>query len=399
MIEDEHWYTVLVEVLQRLKQAQPDELADVVTTTAHQIGLEVTIYLVDHEQRRLHPVPIEGTPASSPLSISGTVAGRAYQTVRTQAVGGSDGTQLWVPMIDGSERLGVVEVIAPAPNQPERFQRQCETLVGLIGHLITVKMPYGDGLHRVRRTRPMSAASELILQMLPPLTFSCQRTVVSATLEPCYDVGGDAFDYAIDGPNARVMVLDAMGRGLQAAITCATALAALRAARREGRDSADMASAADQHLNEQFSEVRFVTGILADLDLTTGQLRFVNAGHPPPLLLRRGRAVRQLAGGRRMPLGLPDTVAEFGQESLEPGDWLLLYTDGVVDAHHPGGEIFGVDRLVDLAEQCAANDLPAPETLRRLSHAVIDHQAGPPKDDATLLMVEWSRDAAARAVV
>jgi len=302
-------------------------------------------------------------------------------------------------LMDVPERLGVVLLAGATPADPEEFQRQCETLVGLVGHLVTVKMPYGDGLHRVRRTRPMSPASELLLGMLPPLTFSCRRMVVSAVLEPCYDVGGDAFDYALDGPQARVMVLDAMGRGMRAGITCVAALAALRASRREGKDAPEMASAADGILNEQFPDVRFVTGVLADLNLDTGQLRYVNAGHPPPLVFRRGHAVRQLSGGRRMPLGIPDTVAEIGLESLEPGDWLLLYTDGVVDAHQPGGEIFGVERLVDLAEQCAADRLPAPETLRRLSHAVANHQAGAATDDATLLVIEWSPDAAARAVV
>jgi serine phosphatase RsbU (regulator of sigma subunit) len=243
----------------------------------------------------------------------------------------------------------------------------------------------------------MSPASELLIHLLPPLTFSCPRLSVSAVLEPCYDTGGDAFDYAVDGSLARIMVLDAMGRGLRAGLTCVTALGALRAARRDDHGLYAMARAADAALTEQFPDLRFVTGVLAELNMENGLLRYINAGHPPPLLLRGTKAVRELPGGRRLPLGIDRSAAiEVGEEYLEPGDRLLLYTDGVIEAYDHGGERFGVDRLVDLAERCAAADLPGPETLRRLALSVLEHQDGPPTDDATLLLLEWSPHAADR---
>ena len=83
--------------------------------------------------------------------------------------------------------------------------------------------------------------------------------------------------------------------------------------------------------------------------------------------------------------------------SFEPGDRLLLYTDGVTEARDPSGEMFGVDRLVDFVERHAADRLPVAETVRRLSHAVLDHQGGPPRDDATLMLLEWSPQAAYRS--
>jgi sigma-B regulation protein RsbU (phosphoserine phosphatase) len=89
---------------------------------------------------------------------------------------------------------------------------------------------------------------------------------------------------------------------------------------------------------------------------------------------------------------------QVAEERLEPGDRLVLYTDGVTEARAVGGERFGLDRLVDLVERHAGAGLPAPETLRRLAHAVIGHQAGPPADDATLMLVEWSTAASKRTV-
>lgn len=104
-----------------------------------------------------------------------------------------------------------------------------------------------------------------------------------------------------------------MGRGLKAGLTCAVALAALRAVRRDGHGLYDMARAVDAALLEQFHDMRFVTGVLAELNLDTGHLRYINAGHPPPLLLRHGRAVRALTGGRRMPMGIDDCTIEVAE--------------------------------------------------------------------------------------
>ena len=391
-------HAALVDVLQRAHLCQPDELPAEINAAVSRLGLEITVYLVDYEQHRLWPLTERGKPTADPLSVDGTLAGRAFASVRTMAAGdAARPDRLWVPMIDGSERLGVAEVVLhEVPPDLADLREFCEALVGLVGHLLTVKLPYGDTLEQVRRTQPMTAAAELLLASLPPLTFSCHRLVISAVLEPSYDVGGDAYDYAVDGPLAQFMVLDAMGRGMRAGLTCVVAMAAMRTARRENKGLFAIGRAADAALAEHFADQRFVTAVLGELEMDTGRLRYINAGHPAPLLLRNGRAVRALTGGRRMPLGLDDSAIEIAEESLEPGDRVLLYTDGVTEARDNAGELFGTDRLVDLAERSAVDELPAPETLRRLAHSVMQHQGGLPTDDATIMLVEWSEKAAER---
>jgi sigma-B regulation protein RsbU (phosphoserine phosphatase) len=391
-------HAALVDLLQRAHLCQPDELPAEINAAVSRLGLEITVYLVDYEQHRLWPLTERGKPTADPLSVDGTLAGRAFASVRTMAAGeAAQPDRLWVPMIDGSERLGVVEVVLhEVPPDLADLREFCEALAGLVGHLVTVKLPYGDTLEQVRRTQPMTAAAELLLASLPPLTFSCHRLVISAVLEPSYDVGGDAYDYAVDGPLAQFMVLDAMGRGMRAGLTCVVAMAAMRTARREDKGLFAIGRAADAALAEHFADQRFVTAVLGELEMDTGRLRYINAGHPAPLLLRHGRAVRALTGGRRMPLGLDDSAIEIAEESLEPGDRLLLYTDGVTEARDNAGELFGTDHLVDLAERSAVDELPAPETLRRLAHSVMQHQGGLPTDDATIMLVEWSEKAAER---
>ncbi len=383
------WRDAITQLQSASALVQPSGLPSVVNAALRGLGADLRIYLVDREQRTLRPLPEPPRPAPAALPIDGTVAGRAFQALRPMAHGHS--ARLWLPLLDGADRLGVLEVRLPdrmSPGDPV-VQEGCRMFAGCVGQLVVRKTGYGDTLRRSRRSRPMTTAGELLWPMLPPLTFTTHRLVVSAVLEPCYDAGGDAFDYAVDGDVARFAVLDAIGNGLNAGLTAAVALASMRAARCAGRPLATVAAAVDNELAEHFGDLRFVTGVMAELDLNTGALDYVNAGHPPPVLLRRGKAVGSLVGGRRLPLGLQDKVVTPARLSLEPGDTLLFYTDGAVEARDPEGRLFGVHRLIDLAERHARAGLPAAETLRRLSHAVVEHQKGEAQDDTTLMLVEW----------
>jgi len=93
-----------------------------------------------------------------------------------------------------------------------------------------------------------------------------------------------------------------------------------------------------------------------------------------------------------MPLGLGhlgDPIPGVEEEALEPGDQILLYTDGVTEARTDDGEFFGRDRLVDFVTRTLADRVPAPETLRRLVHAILDHQHEKLQDDASAVLIEW----------
>ena len=182
-----------------------------------------------------------------------------------------------------------------------------------------------------------------------------------------------------------------MGHGLEAALLSAVAIAALRNARRSTLPLVDTVRAMDSAVAEQFGPDRFVTGIVGELDVPTGWWRWTTCGHPPALLVRDGRVVKALDSVIGVPLGL-GLLAEHPQiasERLEPGDRLLLYTDGVIEARDAGGEFFGTDRLVEFTARQAADGRPVAETLRRLDHAVLAHQAGALQDDATTVLVEW----------
>lgn len=388
------WHGVLRRVIDGAHLATADDLAPLLDKATAPLGLSVRPYLVDLAQRLLHPVV--GGPE---LPVDSSEAGRSYQGV--EVVGVPSPPRLWLPLLNGTERLGVVRVDLPEgadPDDPE-LRAQCWTLAGLIGHLVQSKEHYSDLFHVLRRTKQLAVASELLWQMLPPQTFASERVVVTAAVEPYDEVGGDGYDYAVNPDRAYVALFDAMGHDMSAGLTTTVALAATRNARRGGLGLVEAAELADRSITSQNSigRLSFATAVLARLDLDTGVLEYLNAGHPPPVLFRDGRAVGQLEGALRTPLGLGHlerASARPASVRLRPGDRVLFLTDGIVEARSPEGELFGLDRLVALVEEHEAAGMPPPETLRRINRAVLEHQRGRLQDDATLLLLEWSPDRA-----
>lgn len=363
----------------------------VVHEHAQMLGaLEAVVYLADYEQHRLVAVQDMGAPRRGDITVDGSVGGLAFRRVEPtrSPVRSSGGTRLWVPLLDGAERAGVVELLYPG-EVSEAMEEEARHFASLVAELAVTRDAYSDVFAKLRRSRRMGVAAEIQWELVPPLTFGSDRIVISGTLEPSYDIGGDTFDYAVNEGVADLMVLDAVGHGLPAALLATAAIGAYRAGRRQELPLPEISALMDQVIAEQFPGSRFATAVLARLDLDSGLLTWVNAGHPAPLVVRHSSLLPPHACPSSRPLGLQDGPARECHLQLQPGDRVLLYTDGIVEARSPEGEFFGEERLADFVVRAEGAGDPPPETLRRLMHDVLEHQAGRLQDDASIVLAEW----------
>jgi len=168
-----------------------------------------------------------------------------------------------------------------------------------------------------------------------------ERVVITGGLEPAYEIGGDFFNYAINGGLVDLLVIDAVGHGLPAAAVATVAIGAYRHARRNRLDLPDLAVEINTAISSQLGASQFTTAVLARLDLDTGRLRWINAGHPKPLIVRGSPLVQPPHCPPSRPLGLQERKPVCCETRLEPGDRLVLYTDGVTEARSPTGDFFG----------------------------------------------------------
>jgi serine phosphatase RsbU (regulator of sigma subunit) len=387
-------------MLRRLLQAAHtvtlEELPDLVAGHAGAAGLhDVAVFAVDIRETLLRQITGRGLDAAKggeQIRIDGTLPGRAYQRVTLLAetpCATRSRRRWWVPVTDGVERIGVLRADTE-DGDDEAVRQDLRDLASLVALVLLSKRSFSDSYARLVRTEPMNVAAEMQWKLMPPPAFAGHDVTVGAASEPAYEMGGDAFDYAVSGSTLHLSVLDAMGHDTTAGITANVAVAACRNARRQGASLADTSRAVEDVLVAHFGTSRYVTGVLAELDLDTGHLTWINRGHPLPLVVRDNRWTVELAcppaGPMGASLGLPIVVS---RHQLEPGDRLLLYTDGIVEARDAEGRRFGHERFTDFIVRHHSGRQTLHETLRRLIHAVLDHHSGRLDDDATVLLTEW----------
>ncbi len=371
--------------------ADPGELPELVASAVLPYqGTDVVVYLIDYQQVVLQPMADRLAHLELPLPqrVGDTMAGRAFTRQQPIPAERSEGIRMWVPITERHERVGVLAVtFATVDDDVVAFATE---LGLLLGHIVSTANRYTDVFSLHRRRRAMTLAASMQWDLLAPVCLRTSAVVSTGLLEPAYDVGGDAFEHAINGPAIDVAIFDALGHGVRSAVASALALGAYRHDRREGRQLEDMHRRLDSVLAEQFDGNLFVTGQLSRLDTVSGELRWTNAGHPLPLHLRGHRVVGELACDPTLPFGLldpsPPCVATV---ALQPGDSVLFYTDGVTEARTPDGEEFGLPRLIELLEHEAGSGRLPEEILRRLVRSVMDHRADQLRDDATLLLLHW----------
>ncbi|MDX3766920.1 MULTISPECIES: PP2C family protein-serine/threonine phosphatase [unclassified Streptomyces] len=382
-------------LLDRARLLPPQLIAPLVAEEVTRIGgRDVSILLQDYAQELLVPLPGRKLHVSQPEPIVDSPAGRAFLrggVVEVPLV--PSGVRMFLPLLDGSDTVGVMALTLDAVGDYDR--RLLSRLSGLVADMLVTKGAYTDQFFRVRRREPMSVSAEIQWSLLPPMSMSVPQVEVAGILEPAYSIAGDSFDYALNDNLLHAAVIDAMGHGLDAATMATVAIGAYRHARRDFVSLAEKYAFMDDAISRQFGPDHFVTAQLMHVNIATGEMQLVNAGHPAPLLIRDGRVVQQLESATTLPVGFGGEEPRIREHTLQQGDRVLCYTDGIIEEHVNDGEQFGEERLIRCVNRLGeepSHGLRA--DLRRLSHTLKWERRGRTSDDATLFMIEWRGGAA-----
>src|SRR5712692_4179541 len=240
---------------------------------------------------------------------------------------------------------------------------------------------------RQRMEQELTIARDIQQALLPREFPRWPHLQVSGINQPCLTVGGDYFDVVeLDSNRTAFIIADVSGKGLGAALVT-TMLQGALSGLAVGQQAADVFAYVNRFLCAHSRVERYATVFFGILD-TAGRFEFINAGHPSPLLLRDGRAESAFPA-ECFPVGLiPDATFKSSAFVLQPGDTLVLFSDGVTEARSPEDEEFSTARLKDVVARHAS--APLQELQDNILNAVVEFTRGAGQaDDVTLLLVRY----------
>src|SRR6201989_1340525 len=260
---------------------------------------EVSFLIADFSGRslnRLGHTAVSAAPGSRSeetaerVGLKGTPYGAALASQRSVVLPEGDHTRVLAPVTSRGEAGGVLELVPPFEPAPPPWE-EVELAAHQLANMVIANRRYTDLFEWGQRTVPISLAAEIQRRLLPA-AFTCEadQFTLAGWLEPAGEVGGDTFDFSLDRNTLHVSITDAMGHTVEAALLATLVVGALRNTRRRGASLIEQAQSAHEALLAYAQpETGFVTGQLVRVDLVAQTARVLNAGHPRPFRLPRGR--------------------------------------------------------------------------------------------------------------
>ncbi|MCA1816552.1 MAG: SpoIIE family protein phosphatase [Acidobacteria bacterium] len=297
---------------------------------------------------------------------------------------------LAVPLGVGDKIFGMI--YADSPLAEARFSQDHLTVLTTLGSVAAIRVENArlveEELERQRLGNELQLAREIQQRFQPSSAPTVPGFELQGISFPCYEIGGDYYDF-IERPDNHIVIAlgDVSGKGTSAALLMSSLHAAMHAQTSARQSLAETISAVNKYLAETIPANRFVTLFCAELDPLTGTVNFINAGHNPPIIAHASGTMEQLAAGG-VPLGiLPDALYREGRTQLQPGDAMVIYSDGVSETQNQAGEEFGAMRLYEVISRNL--DASAAGLRDRIESALTKFAQGTDSvDDLTLVIVK-----------
>lgn len=300
-------------------------------------------------------------------------------------------------LLEGVERIGGGDLTTQLE---VHTGDEIETLADAFNHMTASLQQHIRDLTAVTAEKErigaeLNVATKIQKDMLPNIfpAFPERREFdIYATMDPAKEVGGDFYDFfMVDDTHLAVVMADVSGKGVPAALFMVIAKTIIKNQALTGESLDQVFQRANDQLCENDGEGLFVTAFMGLLDLKDGGFTYVNAGHNPPLLRRKGGTYEYLKLDPGFVLaGLEGMTYDTAHLTLAPGDTLYLYTDGVTEALNPEEELFGEDRLRAALNDPQAIDLPVAQLLPYLRAALEQYARGAEQaDDITMLGITY----------
>ncbi len=293
-----------------------------------------------------------------------------------------------VPLWHEEEVLGVL--YADNVAAPIAFENTDLLMLSHIGHLTAMKILETQAREQLEiaeeRERELRRAADIQQSLLPAEPLERPPFRIAGRNIPSSDVGGDYFDFIEGDASALTVGLgDVMGKGMPAALLMTNLNASVRAHVESEPRLPIVMGRLNRSIHHVVRGERFITLVLIAIDPETHELRYVNAGHNPPYLVRASGDVETLSVGGLLLGMFPEAGYESATVRMSPGDVLVLYSDGVTEARDDGGEEFGEERLAAFLREGRSLD-PASLT-ESLIRRVYEFSNGKPGDDVTVAVI------------
>jgi serine phosphatase RsbU (regulator of sigma subunit) len=378
-----------------LRAAPPDRLPEVVAEHLRAFFpvTRTEILLSDLAMSSLWPVLDVEAPAGgqSELRVFGS-----QEPLVEDAPGGL--TRVILPLSVWGDRLGVLRVELAEPAARETAEpaaaRDLVDELTLLADELAIALRAADKdtdrYQRVSRRQRLTMAAELQWALLPGRSLGGERFKLAGRLEPAYAMYGDHYDWAVTGDRLTLTVLNGDGDGIDAALLSTIAVNAMRNARRSGANIVEQAELASDAVYSRYGGTLHVATLLLEIDLTDGAVEAVDAGSPRALIAHDGE-IRPVRLEQQLPLGMfGDSRYETQKFQLEPGDRLLVVSDGVHAAAPAGRAPYGDSAMLSALRRTRLQ--PPAEAVGTVMRALRDYHAGvDQEDDAVIVCLDWQR--------